>query len=64
MSLTFDAHVIKLPDNGELWVQSLSTGDFEIGVQHSRDEYAYRQVSREALEQFSTNILAALMETV
>jgi hypothetical protein len=71
MGIEFDPRVIH--PNGarrfrghdeEVWVQTLASGGFEVGVQLNKDQYTYLELTREQLEAYRTNIDACLLEAL
>lgn len=63
--LTFEPRVLRTEYPAEeVWVQSMSDGRFELGVQLNKSQYSYLSLSREQLEQVRVNIDAALLEQV
>lgn len=62
MRITFPSYVIRPEPGEEIWVQTLSSGVWVVGVQLNEDQYTWLELTREQLEQLSTNILSALLE--
>jgi hypothetical protein len=55
--------VMHLDPREEIWVQSHTANKFEVGVQLNKDQYTYLELDRDQLQQLSTNIHQALLET-
>lgn len=59
----FEPHVLRPERGEEIWVKSLSSNEFEVGVQLDKEQYTYLTITRAQLEQMNTNIHAALLES-
>ena len=58
----FEPLIIHPNPGEEVWVQSLQTGNYEVGVQLNQDQYTFLELSRAQLMQFRANIDTALTE--
>ena len=64
--MRYDPYVMKLEPGEEIWVRTdqLDHGyEFEVGVQLNKEQFTYLTLSRDQLEQLSSNVLAALLES-
>lgn len=61
--MRYDPYVIKLEPGEEIWVQTNDADEFEVGIQLNKEQFTYLTLSRAQLEQLSTNVHAALLES-
>lgn len=64
--MRYDPYVMKLEPGEEIWVRTdqLDHGyEYEVGVQLNKSQFTYLTLNRAQLEQLSTNIHAALLES-
>lgn len=64
MALDFEPRIVHPNPGEEIWVQSRSTGGYELGVQLNKEQFTYLELSREQLEQVYNNIEACLLEQI